>query len=214
MIEQARRKGLSQVPVDVGAQQIAATYAKALLGAAENEGKTSEVVAELDSLVSSVLDAFPKFEAVMSSALVSPEDKVNLIDRVFGQRVSPLMVKFLKVVARHDRLELLRAIHVEIHKGYDDLRGRVPVHLLTATAVSGELAKELVKTLRGMVGGEPEIEAEVDPGLIAGLVVRVGDTVYDGSVARQLRQVHEQMINRSIHEIQSRRDRFRPSGGN
>ena len=47
-----------------------------------------------------------------------------------------------------------------------------------------------------------------------GAVVRIGDTVYDGSVAWQLQRLESQMINRSVHEIQSRRDRFRHSGGN
>ena len=55
---------------------------------------------------------------------------------------------------------------------------------------------------------------EVDPDLIGGIVLRVGDTVYDGSVATQLEQLREQMIDRSVHEIQSRRDRFRHSDGN
>ena len=45
-------------------------------------------------------------------------------------------------------------------------------------------------------------------------MLRVGDTVYDGSVATQLAQMREQMINRSVHEIQSRRDRFRHPDGN
>ena len=69
-------------------------------------------------------------------------------------------------------------------------------------------------SLRRILGGEPQVHPTVDPSLIGGVVLRVGDTVYDGSVARQLDQVREQMINRSGHEIQSRRDRFRHSGGN
>ena len=58
------------------------------------------------------------------------------------------------------------------------------------------------------------MEVKVDPELIGGAVVRIGDTVYDGSVAGQLERLESQMINRSVHEIQSRRDRFRHSGGN
>ena len=60
----------------------------------------------------------------------------------------------------------------------------------------------------------PYWRAVIDPELIGGVVVRVGDTVYDGSVATNLKQLRQQMINRSVHEIQSRRDRFRYPGGN
>ena len=50
--------------------------------------------------------------------------------------------------------------------------------------------------------------------LLGGVVLRVGDTVYDASVSTQLEQMRTQMINRSIHEIQSRRDRFGSPAGN
>jgi F-type H+-transporting ATPase subunit delta len=75
-------------------------------------------------------------------------------------------------------------------------------------------SRNLAASLHKLLGGQPELEPSVDPQLIGGIVLRVGDTVYDGSVARQLAQVREQMINRSVHEIQSRRDRFRHPGGN
>jgi len=64
--------------------------------------------------------------------------------------------------------------------------------------------------LRPLLGREPVVEHRVEPGLIGGAVVRVGDTIYDGSIATQLENLREQMIDRSVHEIQSRRDRFRP----
>ena len=59
-----------------------------------------------------------------------------------------------------------------------------------------------------MLGGEPIIQWVTDPDLIGGAVLRVGDTVYDGSVAGQLEQLRQQILERSVHEIQSRRDRF------
>ena len=75
------------------------------------------------------------------------------------------------------------------------------------------MANKIAATLRTMLGGEPIFTRTVRPELIGGIVLRVGDTVYDGSVATQLEQIREQMITRSVHEIQSRRDRFRnPSG--
>ncbi len=66
---------------------------------------------EFDALMTDVLDRFPKLEALLASTLVSPEEKSAIIDRVLQARASATLVNFLKVVARHGRLDCLRAIH-------------------------------------------------------------------------------------------------------
>jgi len=120
----------------------------------------------------------------------------------------------LKVVARHGRLDCLRAIHCQTHAAYDKLRRRIPVRLTTATPVSADMAARIVENLRGKLDGEPIVEQQIDPGLIGGAVLRVGDIIYDGSIANQLQNLRQLMSDRSTHEIQSRRDRFRNSAGN
>ena len=200
--------------IDVGTQQVAAVYAKALLGASEKAGQTATVLAELDALVDDVLDPQPRLEALFASQLVGAHDKEGLIDRVFAPRLSQLTADFLKVLARHGRLGLVRAIRREAQAQYDVLRGRVRIAVQTATPLPDAQSQRLAAQLQKMLSAEPLLEASVEPSLIGGLVLRMGDTVYDGSVARQLAQLREQMIHRSVHEIQSRRDRFRLASGN
>jgi F-type H+-transporting ATPase subunit delta len=201
-------------PVNPGQQQIAAVYAKAFLGAAQTAGKPAELVEELAAVVREVLDHFPQLETLLGSALVGQDDKHAQLDRVFGPYFSPQLVDFLKVVARHGRLDVLRAIQREVQRQYDELKGLTRVRVITATPIDAQLTSTLTDSLRKMLGGEPDLQIEVEPELIGGLVLRVGDTVYDGSVQRQLAQLREQMINRSVHEIQSRRDSFRNPSGN
>jgi F-type H+-transporting ATPase subunit delta len=214
MIDSPKSTNSKSAAINVGAQQVATLYAKAFLGAAENAGNTDTLVEELNTLITAVLDPFPKLEAVFGSALIPHEEKSQILDRILGSRLSPLLLDFLKVVSKHGRLDIVRTIHQEILKLYDDLRGRVRVQLHTATPIPNDLSRNLTDSLRRLLGGEPKLDAAVDPELIGGIVLRVGDTVYDGSVARQLYQAREQMITRSVHEIQSRRDRLRHSGGN
>jgi F-type H+-transporting ATPase subunit delta len=199
--------------VNVAAQRIAAVYAKALVGAAEKAGTLDAAVDELNS-VSAALVQFPELEAVLGSTLIAHEDKVQTLDRIFKSKVSPLVLDFLKVLSKHSRLDITRAVGLEVQKLQDELRGRVRVELRTATPLDDGLARSVQASLRNILRGEPVVDPAVDPSLIGGIVLRVGDTVYDGSVARQLKQAREQMLNRSIHEIQSGRDRFRHSGGN
>jgi F-type H+-transporting ATPase subunit delta len=204
----------AQIEADVGVEHIARVYAKALVDTTEHAGQTDSVIDEFDAVMAEVIDRYPKFEAVMASALVSPEEKSAVIDRVFGGRASPVLVHFLKVVARHNRLDCLRAIHGETHATIDRLRNRIPVRMTTAEPLSPAEVEHIAESLRTMLDGEPVFQQETDPGLIGGAVLRVGDTVYDGSVANQLQNLRQQMIERTAHEIQSRRDRFRNPAGN
>ena len=96
----------------------------------------------------------------------------------------------------------------------DRLRGRVRVRLSTATPLADAVADTLIENLRKLLGGEPFVQRDVDPKLIGGAVLRVGDIVYDGSIANQLQTIRQQMIDRSVDEIQSRRDRFCNPAGN
>jgi F-type H+-transporting ATPase subunit delta len=207
-------RAAAEMEADVGAEHIADVYAKALLGATESAGQTATVIDEFDAVMAEVIDAFPKLEAVLDSILVLPEEKAALIDTMLGGRVSPTLVNFLKVVARHGRLDCLRAIHRQTHVMLDKLRRRIPVRLTTATPLSAEAAAKIVAELRGKLDGDPIVEQVVDPSLIGGAVLRVGDVVYDGSIANQLENLRQKISERSAHEIQSRRDRFRHSAGN
>jgi F-type H+-transporting ATPase subunit delta len=199
---------------DVGSQGIAAVYAKAFVGATEAAGVTDAALAELDSLIGDVLDKLPRLDAIFSSAIVSGDEKIALIDKSIGPKASPLLRNFLKILARHGRLDLLRGVRREARKLIDKLRRRLRVYVSTATELDGDLTRRLTDMLRSMLGAEPVLEVNTRPELIGGMVLRVGDTVYDGSIATRLERIREHMIERSVHEIQSGRDRFGTAEGN
>jgi F-type H+-transporting ATPase subunit delta len=204
----------AEADADVAVEHVGDVYAEALLGAAEKAGLTDAVLAEFDSLLFDVLDVFPRLEEILASALVSHEEKSGVLDRTLGTQASPVFLRFLKVVSAHGRLDCLRAIHRQARRLCDRMRGRVRVQVSTATPLGADVAQRIAHGLRGLLDGEPVLDQLVDPDLIGGVVVRVGDTVYDGSVATQLQSVRQQMIDRTAHEIQSRRDRFRYPAGN
>ena len=194
--------------IDTGEQQVGVMYARSLIGAAEAAGQSEAVLAEFDSFITDVFDKLPYFEALLATGRIPAEEKAAILDRALQGQASTLFLNFLKVTANHGRLDCLRAIRRASHEVYDKLRGRIPVVVRSATPLDAASEQQLIERLRVMLRGEPQLVREVDPELIGGLVIRVGDTVYDGSVARHLEQLRLQMIDRSVHEIQSRRDRF------
>jgi F-type H+-transporting ATPase subunit delta len=199
---------------EVGVEHIANVYAEALLGAAEGAGQVDAVLEELDSLVADVFDPHPELERVLASGVISHDERSGILDRVLGVQASPLVMSFLKVVSRHGRMNCLRVIRSQAHAIHRQKLGEVAVQVTTAAPLEQAAAQRLREALQPLLGGTPVLHERVDPAVIGGVVVRVGDTIYDASVARQLETMRQQMIDRSAHEIQSRRDRFRHPAGN
>lgn len=205
----------AEFAADVTVEHIAGVYAEAFLNAviAKNES-ADDAVAEFDSFIEDIFNTNEKFEAVLMSAIIASDVKSAMIERIFQGKASPTFLSFLKVLARHGRLDILRAIHRELHKLDDKRCGRIPVVITTAVELPDEAFDGFAESLRKKLGGEPIIRKAVDPSVVGGIVVRVGDTIYDASIATQLLNVRQNMIDRSTHEIQSRRDRFRNTEGN
>lgn len=202
-----------KVVFDIDTQQVAKVYAKAFVGAAETAGKTDSAVTELSSLISDVLDKNSELERILASSFISQEEKAGILDRVFGKQASPMLLAFLKVLSNHGRLNCLRAVRVEVERLYQALRGQVEVTVQSATPLDAAMSKGLVESLRKLLGKEPKLKMLTDPKLLGGLVVRVGDTVYDGSVATQLSHLRTRLIDRTVEEIETRRERFLSESG-
>ncbi len=204
----------SNPPVlDPVVQQVAKVYAKALLGAAQNTDQLEPIVEEFDELIRDVIDPHPDFEKLLSSAILSHEEKVGILQRTLGDQLSPLFFNFLKVLSAHGRLDCLRAIHQSMHELYDEMRGIARVGVRTAVPLDEQLAQRLRERLEEALNLKPRLQPTTDPDLIGGIVLTLGDRVLDASISAQLEQIRNQMIDRSVHEIQSRRDHFRTTTG-
>jgi F-type H+-transporting ATPase subunit delta len=199
---------------DMGAWRAATVYAQSLVDSAEAAQQTDAILAEFDSLITDVLDRLPKFEGVLASGFVDEGVKEAMLDKAFANRASPLFLSFLKVVARHSRLDMLRLIHLAFHFQYNEVRKRVQVMVSTAEPLDSAAEQRIVSDLQSRLHLTPVLEKQVHPELIGGIVLRVGDRVFDGSIATQLKQLREKMLSRSVHEIQSGRDRFSSPEGN
>lgn len=200
--------------VDVGAYHVGLVYAQALLDAAEKVGQAEAVVVELDTFMAEILTKHPRLSEFLTSEMIGLEVRRKAIGRILTGRFTPLFVNFCEVVVDHRRGDCLRAIHVAAHDLLDQMRGRIRVQVTSAAKLDNDSIQQLTARLRTALGAEPVLERHVNPQLIGGVVFRVGDTVYDGSVSARLERMRTQMINRSIHEIQSRRDRFGSPAGN
>jgi F-type H+-transporting ATPase subunit delta len=200
--------------MDVGSERVARIYAEALLRAAEAGGQADEVRDELESLVRDVLPASPELKTFLASAAVGRDQKAGVIRNVFGSRAGELFVNFLLVLNDHERLEVLQPIAAAYRELRDKQAGRMHVLVSSAVPLPDDQKENLKQHLRATFNKEPILDIETDPELLGGMVVRVGDWLYDGSVRAELNSIRDQIIARSSYEIQSGRDRFSSANGN
>lgn len=198
---------------DTGAQRLAEVYAEALLDAAARKGQADEALDELDALVRDLFRADARLEAFLNNHALGRDQKRAALHRLFDGRASESLRNFLQVLNDHDRLDLLRPILAAARELQNRRANRVRVRVRSAVPLSDEQRGRLVSQLRDRLRMEPQLETQVDPDLLGGLVVRVGDWVYDASVRTRLDNIRNQLIERSSHEIQSRRDRFSSDPG-
>ncbi|MCI0680870.1 MAG: ATP synthase F1 subunit delta [Gemmataceae bacterium] len=202
------------VTADVGAQQVAGVYAEALLNAAEKRGQVDEVYAELRELVEKVAGADPQLAAFFMSGTIGRDRRGAALRSAFEGRCSELLFNFLLVLNDHERLELIRPIRAMYRRLRDQRARRMRVQVYTAAPLADDQRRRLEQEVRDALHLEPVLETHVETDLIGGLIVRVNDWVYDGSIRTRLETIRKQLIERSSHEIQSRRDRFSSADGN
>jgi F-type H+-transporting ATPase subunit delta len=193
---------------DVRAERLARVYAKAALDAAGGLTEQQSLVEELNALVADVLDRYPRTEQIFGSQLISEDEKLAMIDRTFQGRVSDTLLRTLKVLARHGRLVILRDVAREARELHLVRAGRVRVKVETANPVEPDIEQDLIEALRRRLSAEPVISWSVNPELIAGFVIRVGDQVVDASIRTQLEHTRQAMIDRAIEAIQRGPERF------
>jgi F-type H+-transporting ATPase subunit delta len=183
-------------------------YAEALLAAADARHVATAVADDLETLVQDVFVQVEGLEAFWASPAVSRRRKEELILQLFEGKAEPLFVDFLRLLNRKDRLALLRPAALAYRTLLEERVGRRRVLVDSATPLDSVNAQALAAAVQRWVGGTPVLIVRIRPELIGGVIIRVGDRVFDTSIRTRLQTLRHQLLTRGSHEIQNRRDRF------
>ncbi|WP_366923710.1 F0F1 ATP synthase subunit delta [Metallumcola ferriviriculae] len=164
---------------------IARRYAQALFAIARESDKIKQFEDEL-TLVVDTIQASPELEQVLEHQLIEPEAKKELLEKVFRSQVSQEILNFVKLVCDKRRERYLSQMLREYIAFADEARNVLAATVRTAKELTPEHYQGIKEKLSKMTGKEIRLETKVDPELIAGVVVKIGDRVYDGSVANRL----------------------------
>ena len=198
---------------DPSSKAVARVYAIAYLDAAAAAGEKNPVE-DFASYQNDVVARQPEFAGLLSSKAISPEQKLGIIERVIVPKASPFFGNFLRVLARHDRLDLVPYILDEVSLEPERRSNLKRVQVRSAKPLTEPQLKDIKDRLRSQLGFEPIVQSSVDESLLGGVVIQIGDTVYDSSLRTRVRSLRDRLRERYLNEIQSGRNRFSSAEGN
>ena len=181
---------------------VAGVYAEALLALAAAEGREDVLLEELDGMVD-LLDRQSDLERFLGSPLADPQQQGALLEKALRGRASDILVDTLQVMRRKGRLQLVRAVAATYRAQWLRLKGRVEVSVTTAVPLTAELRQALLEAANRATGKTAQILERVDPALLGGMVVRVGDQKLDRSVATEVARLGAALMARASSELLS-----------
>jgi F-type H+-transporting ATPase subunit delta len=192
---------------DSDQQQLGDVYAKALLAYGAESGNLDQLVEELDGVVDAI-ENVPGLQAALESPRIALDAKSELLDKAFGGKVDKGLINFLKVVGNKGRYDCLGSIASSARTMQDEMSGRVQAVLTSASEIDDSVKNKIAEQLTKVLGKTVSLQSSVDPKILGGMVVRIGDTVYDGSVVNQLAQVRSRAVKKASDAIREKLDRF------
>lgn len=177
--------------------RLAKLYAEAVLVSAPASSVDS-IANELDSFVNEVLDRDPQVESFLASPAVGKKVKLAVLDKSLPGHASDLMRGLFATLARNGRLDLIRGIAQTYRNLLDEREGRVRVKVTAAADLSDAQRGTLTTTLSNMLKKTPVLDIRVEPDILGGMVVQVGDRVIDTSVRTRLQTLRSLLLDKGI----------------
>ena len=171
-------------------------YAKALFSLAVKVNRLEVIDYELEQVAAVVRDN-PRVRTFLDAPQLSSEKKLETLRKALEGRVDPLLEKFLLVLVEKRRQDSLLGIQDAMRDLVNDSKNQVEVRAVTAVSLDDEEVKSLTNKLARMLDSEIILKQEVDGDLIGGLVCRIGDKVFDGSLRGKLERLGRRMLKAS-----------------
>ena len=168
---------------------IAKRYARAFFGIAREDGLYEKYYLEL-TLFSSIIKESKDLKELLLNPVFGQDEKKAVVDSLLKKTdISNVTANFLRLLVDKRRIGILPDIESCYRKFMDDALKKIRVDVKTAFPLSAELSEKLQKRMEDLTGRKVEMAVSEDASLLGGIVVGVGDTLYDGSIKTQLHNV-------------------------
>ena len=171
-------------------------YAEAAFQVAMRDDTLEQWRAELDLAAGLLGDE--RVLHVMANPSIPVEKRATALDEMVGDRLSKPVMNLIQLMLRRGRIEDMPRVAAEFRRLDDARQGITHATATSASALTPDEVRALTARLEQSTGGRIALDVQVDPSLLGGLVVRVGDRMIDGSVRGRLERLRNQLISGAL----------------
>jgi F-type H+-transporting ATPase subunit delta len=180
-------------------ETVARNYAEALFDLAARVDQRDEYGAALET-VARLLAENPQAKLFLETPRIDPDEKKKVLRSVLGDRLPKNVLNFIQLVIDKRRQRLMQGISSAYQDLLDDHLGRTHVEVTVARQFSDEAIERLTAHLSEMLGREAVAHMRVKPDVLGGIMLKTGDTVYDGTLRRRLSGIRRSLLDADLPE--------------
>lgn len=169
-------------------------YSSSLLELAIKKNEVSETAEGLKSL-KQALKEIPQLKAFLYSFRFDTDRKVKTLGIIFGNDITDLLSNFMKTIINNKRQDLIPDIADQFNKMAMNSMNKILVSTFTPEKLSEDTRKMIKEKLDGLLGKDVVIESIIDPDLIGGMILRIDNSVIDGSVRGYLTRMRKELLS-------------------
>jgi F-type H+-transporting ATPase subunit delta len=178
-------------------QRVAGRYAKSLIDLSK-EQNILDIVKNDMLIFKQTLHQNIALLSMLKSPVVNGGDKIAVLKKIFEPTFHKLTIAFFNIVVRKNRALVLGSISEAFLEQYNDFNNIISASVKTAQPIDAATSAEVTQFIEKQSGKKVALAATVDPSLIGGLVIQVGDNLYDASIAGKLNKVKQNLLNTYI----------------
>ena len=168
-------------------------YAKAILETAVSSGKANQVNEDMKSIIAAV-DSSTDLKEFLSSPIITSEVKIKALSEVFSS-VQADTKSLFRLLQENKRFEILETIASQYNAQFDEMNGVEVANVTTAFPITAELEAQILAKAAAISTKKLTIQNTVDPSIIGGFILRIGDKQYNASVSNRLQELKREFSN-------------------
>ncbi len=172
-------------------------YAKAILDLAKDRNESDAVYQDMES-ISQTITSSEELQSLLASPVIKDDLKRNALKEIF-KNASPVTLGAFDILLENNRINILKAVAQKYIQQYNELNNIQVATVTTAIPLDSNLEGKIQDKIREITGNSATIKNVVDPSIIGGFILRIGDLQYNASVAKNLNNLKRQFSNNNSY---------------